>query len=134
MEQAKPGRKILVIDDEKETRESLGRILERRGYRTCVAEDGEQGLLRLKEFNPDIVICDIVMSNVNGLKFLETMREMGSLAQVIMITGHMTMFNCDDVLKHHVSSYLLKPLSIDTIMESIAKAEDSIEQQKKNNL
>ncbi|MFA5099872.1 MAG: response regulator [Candidatus Omnitrophota bacterium] len=127
----KPRRKILVVDDEKETRDSLGRILERRGYEMVVAEDGEQGLIKMKEFQPEIVICDIVMPKINGLQFLETIRNMGSQAQVIMITGQMFMSNCDDILKYNVCGYLLKPLQIDTILTHIAKAEDLIEQASK---
>jgi DNA-binding NtrC family response regulator len=123
----KPRRKILVVDDEKDTRDSLGKILERRGYQTCVAEDGEQGLIKMKEFCPEIVICDIVMPKINGLQFLETIRDLGSKAQVIMITGQMFMSNCDDVLKYNVCGYLLKPLNMDTILSSIAKAENLID-------
>jgi DNA-binding NtrC family response regulator len=123
MEAKKAARKILVLDDEKEARDSLGKMLERRGYNICVAENGEQGLIKMKEFDPEIVICDIVMPKVNGLQFLETIRGMGSKAQVIMITGQVFMSNCEDILKQNVCGYLLKPLTIDMIMISVKKAE-----------
>jgi DNA-binding NtrC family response regulator len=129
----KKARKVLVVDDEKETRDALGRMLERRGYNTCVAEDGEQGLIKMREFDPEIVICDIVMPKVNGLQFLETLRNMGSKVPVIMITGQMFMSNCDDVKKYDVCGYLLKPLQIDTILNSIRKAEDLIDNPSQNN-
>jgi DNA-binding NtrC family response regulator len=116
-------RRILVVDDEQETRDSLSRMLARRGYEMCVAADGEDGLIKMKEFDPEIVICDVVMPKVNGFQFLETIREWGSKAQVIMITGQMFMYNSESVSKYDVCGYLFKPIQIDMIMESIAKAE-----------
>ena len=119
-------RKILVIDDEQEVRDALSRMLFRRGYDVRVAEDGEEGLIKMKEFDPEIVICDIVMPKVNGLQFLETIRKSGSKSEVIMITGQMFMCHNEDILKYDVCGYLLKPLQIDTIMYHITKAESNL--------
>lgn len=126
MEEGNLRRRILIVDDEAETLTSLSRMLERRGYSLCTAMDGEEGLKKMKEFEPEIVICDIVMPRINGLQFLEELKRMGSKAQVIMITGQMFMSNCEEVIRHNVCGYLLKPLQIDTIMAAILKAENNI--------
>jgi YesN/AraC family two-component response regulator len=133
MEEEERKRKVLIIDDEKEVRESLGRILDRRGYFTCIAQDGEEGLKRLHDFGPEIIICDIVMPKINGIQFLDELKRTGSLAQVIMVTGQMFMSNCEDVLKHDVCGYLLKPLQIDTILDCIHKAEEKLDRLSKSN-
>ena len=70
---------ILIIDDEKAIRKTLGEILSYEGYQIDDAENGEEGLKRIKEKNYDVVLCDIKMPKVDGLEFLEKARESNCL-------------------------------------------------------
>jgi CheY-like chemotaxis protein len=62
---------ILVIDDEDLFREDLAKLLRRKGYECRTACDGEQGLALLEQFDPEVILCDIVMPDCNGLDVLE---------------------------------------------------------------
>ena len=69
-------RKILIIEDEKILRETLGDILEISGYSVVMAKDGEEGVEVFTNTSPDLVICDINMPKMDGfevLKMLETL-------------------------------------------------------------
>ena len=66
--------KILVIDDEQLHRDHAAKILRDAGYEVLVAEGGEQGLRRIAESMPDLVLCDAVMPEVDGFAVLERLR------------------------------------------------------------
>ena len=66
---------ILIIDDEKAIRKTLGEILSYEGYKIEEAVDGEEGLKKFKEKNYDVVLCDIKMPKIDGIEFLEKARE-----------------------------------------------------------
>lgn len=63
--------KILIIDDEKDIIAIIRDFLSARGYDVCGALDGSEGLKKFDTENPDIVICDIKMPNVDGFQFLK---------------------------------------------------------------
>lgn len=72
------GPQVLVVDDSATTRSILVEVLSRAGYRVVEAEDGEQALQRLGEADFSLVVSDLEMPVLNGLKFLERLREDGS--------------------------------------------------------
>src|SRR5918993_36980 len=67
-------RRILVADDVPGTVEFLAEMLAQRGYEIATAEDGEQCLRQVREFQPDLVILDIMMPKVHGIDVLKTIR------------------------------------------------------------
>ena len=69
--------KILVIDDERSIRNTLKEILEFEGHDVIVAEDGEDGLEKVKTNNFEAVFCDIKMPKMDGMEFLEKFSEIG---------------------------------------------------------
>ena len=79
---------ILIIDDEKAIRKTLGEILSYEGYKIEDAENGDEGLKKLKEKSYDVVLCDIKMPKVDGLEFLEKAKEINPDVPIIMISGH----------------------------------------------
>ena len=118
---------VLIIDDEKEIRETLQRMLERRKYRVFTAGDGEEGLKISRERNIDIALVDIVMPNMDGLDFLKQVHHFNPKTEVIMITGESTVERCVKAIEFGASSYLLKPVSVNEILRSITKAMKTIE-------
>mgnify|MGYP003513377069 FL=1 len=66
---------ILIIDDEKPIRKTLGEILSYEGYKIDEAGDGEEGLKRFREKNYDVVLCDIKMPKIDGIEFLDKANE-----------------------------------------------------------
>jgi two-component system response regulator VicR len=73
-----PKRRILVADDVPGTVEFLSEMLTQRGYEVATAEDGEQCIERVKSFEPDLVILDIMMPKVHGIDVLKTVRADGT--------------------------------------------------------
>jgi two-component system, chemotaxis family, chemotaxis protein CheY len=78
---------ILVIDDDPLVRRTIERILQRRGYRVCLAADGSQGLQEFRCARPDLVITDIVMPVMEGLEMIKRLRRCSASAKIIAISG-----------------------------------------------
>jgi len=78
---------ILVIDDDEGVREALRRQLERVGYRVRLATDGADGLARMRERAPDVVITDIIMPRLNGVEVIAAIRREFPSVRIIAISG-----------------------------------------------
>ncbi|HEY6951865.1 MAG TPA: response regulator [Bacteroidota bacterium] len=80
---------ILVVDDEASMRKSIVVALNAKGYKTIEAEDGLEGLSLAAAEQPDLVISDVNMDNMNGFMMVEQMRDNPDTASipVIMMTG-----------------------------------------------
>ncbi|MBF0295544.1 MAG: response regulator [Magnetococcales bacterium] len=78
---------MLIIDDERQVRDVLQQILDRAGYQTEVAEDGEEGLRRFREQPADLVITDILMPGKDGLETIEEMVRDHPGLPIIAISG-----------------------------------------------
>jgi two-component system chemotaxis response regulator CheY len=80
---------VLVVEDETSMRKSIVVALNAKGYKTIEAEDGMEGLSLAAAEQPDVVITDINMDNMNGFMMVEQMKENPdtSLIPVIMMTG-----------------------------------------------
>ena len=68
-------KKILVVDDEVRLRENICELLDLNGFLTAAAENGQQAEQQVREFQPDLVICDIRMPLMDGYEFLQRLRE-----------------------------------------------------------
>ncbi len=79
--------RILVVDDEKNLRVVATGILESQGYEVLCAADGFDGLTKLKESLPDVVISDLQMPNMSGFEFLAVVRKRFPQIAVIAISG-----------------------------------------------
>ncbi len=108
--------KILIIDDEAPIRDVLSASLMDEGYEVQAAEDGEKGLLALRQFQPDIVFLDIWMpGNFDGIQVLQKAREMFPATEFIMISGHGTIETAVKATKLGAWDFVEKPLSMDKI-------------------
>jgi nitrogen regulation protein NR(I) len=115
-------KQVLIVDDEPNLRKILSAQLTRDGYDVMTAEDGEQGLLALREHHIDLVITDLKMPKVDGMQLLrEAMREDPELP-VVMITAHGTIDTAVEALKTGAFDYLTKPFDKDEVRQIVAKA------------
>ncbi|MDQ5940165.1 MAG: hypothetical protein QG557_1115 [Pseudomonadota bacterium] len=62
--------KILVIDDEEQLRDLIKKMLTRDGHQILMAQDGEEGVRAFHQFNPDLIITDIIMPNKDGIEVI----------------------------------------------------------------
>ncbi len=78
---------ILVVDDERQTRDALRQILEVSGYQVTEAEDGKQAVLHFMKTKPDLVILDIIMPEQEGLATIVELRKLSTTVKILAISG-----------------------------------------------
>jgi two-component system, NtrC family, nitrogen regulation response regulator NtrX len=115
---------ILIIDDEKAIRKTLGEILSYEGYKIEEAVDGDEGLKKFREKNYDVVLCDIKMPKSDGIEFLEKAREINGDVPVIMISGHGTIETAVEAVKKGAYDYISKPPDLNRLLITIRNATD----------
>lgn len=114
--------RILVVDDEKILTESLENILSSSGYTVSTCLRGEDFLQALNDFNPDLVLLDIFMGQVNGLELLRKMKEEERDTPVLMITGHADVALAVEAMKEGAVDFVLKPFDLSHLMVLIEKS------------
>lgn len=115
---------ILIVDDEKAIRKTLGEILSYEGYKMDEAGDGEEALKRFKEKSYDVVLCDIKMPKMDGIEFLEKARESNPDVPIIMISGHGTIETAVEAVKKGAYDYISKPPDLNRLLITIRNAMD----------
>jgi two-component system, NtrC family, nitrogen regulation response regulator NtrX len=115
---------ILIIDDERAIRKTLGEILSYEGYKIDEATDGEEGLKRFAEKPYDVVICDIKMPKVDGIEFLEKAREINPDVPVIMVSGHGNIDTAVEAVKKGAFDYISKPPDLNRLLITLRNALD----------
>lgn len=115
---------ILIIDDEKAIRKTLGEILSYEGYKIDEASDGEEGLKRFREKTYDVVLCDIKMPRIDGIEFLDKAREINPDVPIIMISGHGTIETAVEAVKKGAYDYVSKPPDLNRLLITIRNAMD----------
>lgn len=113
---------ILIIEDDATTRRIFLNGLEAEGFETIGAENGLAGIKKAQEHLPDLVICDIVMPDIDGYKVLSTLRQkpMTAIIPFIFLTGSDTKADIRKGMELGADDYLTKPARIDQILRAIA--------------
>ena len=114
-------KKILVIDDEQNIRQSIVKILEYEGYHPLEAENGRLGIQFAKEHLPDLIICDIFMPETNGYEVLVELRNDPLTATVpfIFLTAKTSQKDVRYGMKLGADDYLTKPFDTEDLIEAI---------------
>lgn len=115
---------ILIIDDEKAIRKTLSEILSYEGYKIEEAGDGEEGLKKFRDKTYDVVLCDIKMPKIDGIEFLDKVRELNPDIPVIMISGHGTIETAVEAVKKGAYDYIAKPPDLNRLLITIRNAMD----------
>ena len=118
---------ILVIDDEVATLKVMEANLSREGYRVHTAMDGIAAFDVLKRERIDIIIADYMMPRMNGIQFLEALRNQGLDIPTIIITAHGSIEHAVQVMQLGAETYFTKPVNYDELMLVLKR---SIEQRK----
>ena len=114
--------KILLIEDSKPSRNVCGRSLRRRGYQILTASDGLEGIKLIQEEQPDLVICDVVMPQLDGYAVLTCLRQDPTTAVVPFIfwSGKSSREEIRYGMELGADDYLTKPCSMTEISRAIA--------------
>jgi DNA-binding NtrC family response regulator len=123
---------ILIVDDEKNTREGLKQFLEAQDYDVITASEGREGFeLFLKE-KPDLVLTDIRMPGLDGLALLEKIKRENPKALVILMTAYGSVEDAVKAMKGGAFHYLTKPVNLEEVQFLIKKALTSLSLEEEN--
>ncbi|HEV3166855.1 MAG TPA: response regulator [Isosphaeraceae bacterium] len=112
---------ILIIDDEPNVRLVFRTALESAGHIAAEAVDGEAGLMWLRGFPADLVLLDLQMPRLGGLKMLETLRHEGNDVPVVIITAHGSVPDAVAAMKLGAIDFLAKPVSPRALRKIVAE-------------
>lgn len=100
---------ILVVDDDELVRETLAHDLMREGFAVSTAPSGESALAFLQRNPADLVLCDLVLGDIDGIEVLRRIKANWPETAVVMITGHASIRNALDALRAGAADYIAKP-------------------------
>jgi DNA-binding NtrC family response regulator len=113
---------VLVVDDEPLQRDILKTILDDEGYETYTASSGEKGLEILKNLHPDVVLTDLKMEGMDGIKFIESLPKEPFELSVVIMTAYGTISSAVEAIKKGAFDYLTKPLDKDKLLLTVKRA------------
>ncbi|MEZ4594403.1 MAG: response regulator [Chloroflexota bacterium] len=112
---------VLVVDDEFEIRQLLATMLSMMGYQSFMAQDGLDALEKIPEYQPDILILDVMMPRMDGLTLCRRLREEAQTAAlpIIMLSGKAHHEAIQEGLSAGANRYLVKPTGLDELTRNI---------------
>ncbi|MDO9205505.1 sigma-54 dependent transcriptional regulator [Methylotenera sp.] len=115
-------KRILAVDDEPHMRRLLEISLRQAGYQPIVAENGQEALRILRDDNVDLVVSDLHMPVMDGLKLLEAMRTENIEIPIIIVTAQGEIASAVQAMKLGASDYILRPFDLETLEIGISRA------------
>jgi DNA-binding NtrC family response regulator len=112
VQQAEHPIRVLVVDDERSIRFLMEKELPQAGCRVTAAESGEDALERLRSEDFDVVLLDLKMPGIGGLEALRRLRDSGTSAEVVVLTGHPDVSTAIEAMKLGAYDYLTKPFKL----------------------
>ena len=113
---------VLVVEDEIVTRAHVVAILTAAGYDVVTAEDGADALVLLGQRPFDLILSDIVMPVLDGLRLLEVVRELRIETPVVFLTGRRGSASEATARQLGAVDYITKPIDREVLLQSLAKA------------
>ena len=110
------GETILIVDDNREIVDSLGKLLKLEGYEIITAYDGLEALDRLESNKIDLIILDVMMPKADGFEVLRRLRQAGKTVPVLFLTARDSVADRVKGLDGGANDYLVKPFSFDELM------------------
>jgi two-component system cell cycle response regulator DivK len=123
MEELKEGlsKKILVVDDNQDSRELVVKVLKNRGYQMIEAADGEDALEKAAAENPDLILMDISIPKINGYEVTRRLKSQMNFKNtpIIALTAHAMKGDREKALEAGCDGYISKPINIHEIPDQI---------------
>ena len=113
---------ILIIEDEPQIRKNIQQILDLEGFSTITAENGLQGLDMVERHQPDMIICDVMMPNLDGYGLIEILRQQPLTANIpfIFLTAKAEHHDLRQGMELGADDYLIKPFKADELIKAIS--------------
>ncbi len=110
---------VLLVEDDDSLREALSTTLEVAGYKTIEAENGKQALISLQRQNPDIIVSDVQMDEMDGLEFLKALRSSSHEVPFLMMTAFGSVNSAVTAMREGATDYLQKPFAPEVLLNLI---------------
>jgi two-component system, NtrC family, nitrogen regulation response regulator NtrX len=114
--------RVLIVDDEKNIRTTLARGLDLEGFVVEGAENGGGGLTLLQSFEPDIVLLDLKLPDMDGLDVLEKIKQREDAPPVVMMSGHGTLDAAVKATRLGAIDFLEKPVEMERLLLTVKNA------------
>jgi CheY-like chemotaxis protein len=112
---------ILIVDDEPQVAEVLAKSLSRQGHRTTIVHSGEEALRVIGDGAPDALFLDVSMPGINGLEVLSEVRRTRPQLAVVVITGHATPDEVEQVKRLGAVDVIPKPAALTHYHQAIER-------------
>jgi DNA-binding NtrC family response regulator len=113
---------VLIVDDEKNIREGLGKALELENYNVFLAVDGKEALGIINSEEVDLVITDLKMPEMSGEELLKKVASAYPTVPVIILTGHGTIESAVNAMRDGAYDFITKPLNLDRLSLLVKRA------------
>src|SRR6266849_995750 len=113
---------ILVVDDEEAIREVVSTMLESKGYHCTAESNGRAAQDQVKRTTPDLVLSDMIMPEMDGIKLLEWLRKYDPEVPVIMVTAIHDISTALEAIRRGAYVYILKPFEKDQLFLGVGRA------------
>src|SRR5262249_7654496 len=114
--------KILVVDDEEAIREVVSTMLQAKGYDCTAVNNGRAAQEYVKRTTPDLVLSDMIMPDMDGIKLLDWLREYDPEGPVIMVTAIHDISCALEAIRRGAYDYILKPFEQDQLFLGVGRA------------
>lgn len=116
--------KVLIIDDEDRFRNTMRKLLTVRGLEVASVGSGKEALEKMGTEQYDVAILDVRMPEMTGPQVLAEMRKIAPDIEVIIMTGYASVDTAKEIIRLGAYDYMLKPYTIDELLEKIEAAYD----------
>jgi len=113
---------ILVVDDEEAIREVVSTMLESKGYQCTAVSNGRAAQDQVKRVTPDLVLSDMIMPEMDGIKLLDWLRQYDPEVPVIMVTAIHDISTALEAIRRGAYDYILKPFEKDQLFLGVGRA------------
>jgi DNA-binding NtrC family response regulator len=115
---------VLVVDDDKETRNTLTAILENESFLVQTAESGKKAVHLCEKSTFDVALIDIELPDIKGTELLHILKEKQPKMVRIIITGHPSIENAAKSVNEKADGYIMKPFDVQELLAMIKKLID----------
>jgi two-component system sensor histidine kinase/response regulator len=112
---------VLIIDDEESIRDACSQIVARDGYLVETAENGGEGLEKIKAIHPDLVLVDLKMPGKNGMEVLDELQKVDPYIIPVVITGYGTVDSAVEAMKRGSYDFIQKPFTPEELRSIIRR-------------
>lgn len=123
---------ILLIEDEKNQRILLRRLLEKENYRVAVAENGQEAIKLFTQEDFDLVLLDQRLPDITGIEVLTNLKQLNPIVPVIILTAYANVKDAVTAMREGAFHYLTKPVEIDELRLVLKKAQENLNLKREN--